>query len=108
GGNTPMTDAVGKRLRRLREKKGVSLRALAAKGGVPASSIIAVGQGTRAGGRLSLEAGKKVAFAVGVRLEYLSGMHEELAQADEAPPAPQPTKRRRAKRTQSEPEEPAA
>ena len=85
-----MTDAVGKRIRRLREKQGLTLRALAAKAGVPTSSINAVEQGTRTGARLSLETGKKLALALGVTLDYLSGMHEELGQADaDATPPPQ-------------------
>ena len=84
-----MTDAVGKRIRRLREKQGLTLRALATKAGVPTSSINAVEQGTRAGARLSLETGKKLALAFGVTLDYLSGMHEELGQADEDAPAPE-------------------
>ncbi len=84
-----MTDAVGKRIRRLREKQGLTLRALATKARVPTSSINAVEQGTRAGARLSLETGKKLALAFGVTLDYLSGMHEELGQADEDAPAPE-------------------
>ena len=90
-----MTDAVGKRIRRLREKHGLTLRALAAKAGVPTSSINAAEQGTRTGARLSLETGKKLALALGVTLDYLSGMHEELGQADEDAPPPQPAKRQR-------------
>jgi transcriptional regulator with XRE-family HTH domain len=93
-----MPDAVGKRIRRLREKHGLTLRALAAKAGVPTSSINAVEQGTRAGARLSLETGKKLALALGVTLDYLSGMHEELGQADEAAPPPQPTQRQRTRK----------
>jgi transcriptional regulator with XRE-family HTH domain len=88
-----MTDAVGKRIRRLRERQRLTLRALAAKAGVPTSSINAVEQGTRAGARLSLETGKKLALALGVTLDYLSGMHEALGQADEDAPPPQPTRR---------------
>ena len=90
-----MTDAVGKRIRRLREKHGLTLRALAAKAGVPTSSINAVEQGTRTGARLSLETGKKLALALGVTLDYLSGMHEEMEQADEDAPPAQPATRQR-------------
>ena len=90
-----MPDAVGKRIRRLREKHGLTLRALAAKAGVPTSSINAVEQGTRAGARLSLETGKKLALALGVTLDYLSGMHEEMEQADEDVRSAQPTTRQR-------------
>jgi len=82
-----MPDAVGKRIRRLREKHGLTLRALAAKAGVPTSSINAVEQGTRAGARLSLETGKKLALALGVTLDYLSGMHEALGRDEEESPA---------------------
>ena len=72
-----MTDAVGTRIRRLREKHGLTLRALATRAGVPASSISAVEQGTRAGARLSLATGKKLALALGVTLDYLAGMYEQ-------------------------------
>ena len=90
-----MTDAVGKRIRRLRQKHGLTLRALAAKAGVPTSSINAVEQGTRTGARLSLETGKKLALALGVTLDYLSGMHEELGRDEEESPAETPGKHRR-------------
>ena len=90
-----MTDAVGKRIRRLREKHGLTLRALAAKAGVPTSSINAVEQGTRTGARLSLETGKKLALALGVTLDYLSGMHEELGRDDEDSTPEPPAKRQR-------------
>jgi transcriptional regulator with XRE-family HTH domain len=90
-----MPDAVGKRIRRLREKHGLTLRALAAKAGVPTSSINAVEQGTRAGARLSLETGKKLALALGVTLDYLSGMHEALGRDDEESSAETTGKHRR-------------
>jgi transcriptional regulator with XRE-family HTH domain len=100
-----MPDAVGKRIRRLRDKHGLTLRALAAKAGVPTSSINAVEQGTRAGARLSLETGKKLALALGVTLDYLSGMHEELGRDDEdSAPAPTIPQKRRAKATAGEQE----
>ena len=88
-----MTDAVGQRIRRLRGQQGLSLRTLAAKAGVATSSINAVERGTRTGARLSLETGKKLARALGVTLDYLSGMHEEMEQADEHAPAAEPTQR---------------
>jgi len=95
-----MTDAVGRRIRRLREKHGLTLRALAAKAGVPTSSINAVEQGTRTGARLSLGTGKKLALALSVTLDYLSGMHEELGRDDEdsapEPPAQRPRTRKAA------------
>ena len=90
-----MTDAVGKRIRRLRERQGLSLRALATKAGVPTSSINAVEKGTRAGARLSLETGKKLALALGVTLDYLSGMHEALGRDDEESTREPPAKRQR-------------
>jgi len=75
------------------------LRALAAKAGVPTSSINAVEQGTRTGARLSLETGKKLALALGVTLDYLSGMHEELGRDDEDS-TPEPTaKHQRTRKT---------
>jgi len=47
---------------------------------------------------LSLETGKKLALALGVTLDYLSGMHEEMEQADEDAPPPQPTTRQRTRK----------
>ena len=43
--------------------------------------------GTRTGARLGLETGKKLALALGVTLDYLSEMHEELKQADAETPS---------------------
>src|SRR5215831_20646948 len=93
-----MTDAVGKRIRRLRERQGLTLRALATKARVPTSSINAVEQGTRTGARLSLETGKKLAHALGVTLDYLSGMHEELGRDDEDSPPESTAKRPRSRK----------
>jgi len=50
------------------------------------------------GARLSLETGKKLALALGVTLDYLSGMHEELEQADAATPSQPHTKRQRTRK----------
>jgi len=95
-----MTDAVGRRIRRLREKQGLTLRALATKAGVPTSSINAVEMGTRTGARLSLETGKRLALALGVTLDYLAGVYEALARDDETEDAtaPPPAKRPRTRK----------
>jgi hypothetical protein len=47
---------------------------------------------------LSLETGKKLALALGVTLDYLSGMHEELERDDEDSTPEPPVKRQRTRK----------
>ena len=70
-------DTVGQRIRDLRERRGLSLRVLAKTAGVTKSAIHAVETGARRGKRLTLETGMKLARALGVSLDYLTGMYDK-------------------------------
>ena len=84
-----MQDAVGIRLKQLREQRGMSLRHLVQVAGVSASSLSAVERGARAGERFSISTGRKLAQALGVTLDALAQTDEARAAAHtvaEAPP----------------------
>jgi len=78
-----MPDAIGRRIKRLREQRGLTLRALAAQAKVAVSSIAAVEVGTRSGDRLSAQTCRRLARALGVTVDYLIGVYED--EDDEAP-----------------------
>jgi transcriptional regulator with XRE-family HTH domain len=90
-------DTIGKRLKRFRELRGLTIRALAIQAGVPQSTISQVEAGHRAGAGLRLDTAKRISWALGVGLEALAGpYHEEEADTPSSPaPPPQPTKRQR-------------
>jgi transcriptional regulator with XRE-family HTH domain len=72
-----MIDRIGKRLKRLRQTRGLTLRQLASMARVPQSTLSAVETGSRGGGNLTLETGKRLARALGVTMDYLAGMYED-------------------------------
>jgi transcriptional regulator with XRE-family HTH domain len=72
-----MADSIANRIKRLRHEQGLSLRALAAKAGVPKTSISGVEVGTRSGENLTAATCRKLARAFGVTLDYLIGVHGE-------------------------------
>ena len=88
-------DNIGKRLRLLREKRGLTIRALAIQAGVPQSTISMVEAGVRPGGGLRLDTAKRLSWALGVGLEALAGSYQE-EELDTArfPTPPQPTRQR--------------
>jgi transcriptional regulator with XRE-family HTH domain len=92
-------DPIGKRLKRLRELRGLTIRALAIQAGVPQSTISQVEAGQRAGAGLRLDTAKRISWALGVGLEALAGpYHEEEADTPNSPTPsapPQPAKRPR-------------
>jgi transcriptional regulator with XRE-family HTH domain len=96
-------DAIGKRLKRSRELRGLTIRALALQAGVPQSTISQVEAGHRPGAGLSLDTAKRISWALGIGLEALAGpYHEEEPEVPNAPdPAPQPTTRRRPRKAAS-------
>jgi transcriptional regulator with XRE-family HTH domain len=93
-------DAIGKRLKRSRELRGLTIRALALQAGVPQSTISQVEAGHRPGAGLRLDTAKRISWALGIGLEALAGpYHEEEPEVPNAPdPAPQPTKRQRTRK----------
>jgi transcriptional regulator with XRE-family HTH domain len=70
-------DSIGKRLKALREKRSMTLRALAAKAGVPQSTLSMVEQGVRPGAGLRLETAKRICWALGVGIGELAGSIDE-------------------------------
>src|SRR6266851_557238 len=97
---------LGERIKRLRERRGWNQRELARRAQVDNAWIHRLENGERH--NISLDAAKRLATTLGVSLDVLAGMHEELGRDEEegtpaartdappaapAPPAPQ---RRRA------------
>jgi len=78
-------DSVGKRLKAFREKRDMTLRALAAKAGVPQSTLSMVENGTRPGDGLRLVTVKRLCWALGVGIgELAGGIDEEIDPAKAA------------------------
>ena len=71
-------DSIGKRLKELREKRGLSVRALAKRAGVPQSTLSLVESGKRDGAGLSLDTAKKLCWALGVGIGELAGIYEDV------------------------------
>ena len=70
-------DSIGKRLKALRARRGLSLRALAVQANVPQSTLSLVENGGRPGAGLSLETAKRLCWALGVGIGELAGpLHE--------------------------------
>ena len=87
--------AFGERLKRIREKRGWTLRELAERSGVPYETIYRCERGTHQEPRVSVAA--DLARALGVSLDGLAGLydHNDL---DDTDVAPQPKKRQRTRK----------
>ncbi len=68
-----LPDSIGKRLKELREKRRLTVRALSALSGVPQSTLSLVENGKRPGAGLSLDTAKKLCWALGVGIGELAG-----------------------------------
>jgi transcriptional regulator with XRE-family HTH domain len=66
-------DSIGKRLKSLREKRGLTVRALATMANVPQSTLSMVEAGIRPGAGLRLETAKRLCWALGVGIGELAG-----------------------------------
>ena len=91
-----MIDSIGERLKRLRKSRGLTLRQLAGLAHVPQSTLSSVETGARAGGKLTLETGKRLARALGISLDVIAGVYEEEdgeMDADATPPTRQRTRK---------------
>ena len=71
-----MIDSIGERLKHLRQSRGLTLRQLAGLAHVPQSTLSSVETGARAGGKLTLETGKRLARALGISLDVIAGVYE--------------------------------
>ena len=93
-------DNIGKRLKHLREMRGLTIRALAIQAGVPQSTISQVEAGHRHGAGLRLDTAKRLSWALGVGLEALAGPYheEDLSVPNVTVPPTQPAKRTRSRK----------
>ena len=77
-------DSIGKRLKLLRERRGLTIRALATLAAVPQSTISMVEAGIRPGIGLRLGTVKRICWALGVGIGELAGpIDEERVRGDE-------------------------
>jgi transcriptional regulator with XRE-family HTH domain len=67
----PEPTKFGERLKRLRERAGLTVYQLSARSGVPRASILGVERGTREG--LSTESSARIARALGITIDRLVG-----------------------------------
>jgi transcriptional regulator with XRE-family HTH domain len=89
-----MTDSIGERLKHLRQSRGLTLRQLAGLAHVPQSTLSSVETGARAGGKLSLETGKRLARALGISLDVIAGVYEDEDREGVVDATPQPAAKR--------------
>jgi transcriptional regulator with XRE-family HTH domain len=74
---------IGERVAQLRSKKHMRPTDLAKAAGVPLSTISMLEAGVRDGEGLSVKTAKKLARALGVTLDQLSGMYQDEESEDE-------------------------
>ena len=81
-----VSDSIGKRLKALREKRGLTIRALAILADVPQSTLSMVEAGIRPGEGLRLGTAKRICWALGVGIGELAGPIDEnrMEQADDS------------------------
>jgi len=77
----------GEKLIHLRKQKGWSQTELAKKAMVPTPTLNALEHGTRSGTGVAVGTAQKLARALGVTLDYLTGMYEENESLSECEPA---------------------
>jgi transcriptional regulator with XRE-family HTH domain len=70
-------DTVAKRLEKARVARGLSLKELARRSKVSQSTLSSVKTGHRQGRNLTLEAGRKLALALGISVDWLCGLWSE-------------------------------
>jgi XRE family transcriptional regulator, regulator of sulfur utilization len=70
-------DKVGRLVRTIRQRRGLSLQEFSRLSGVPQSTLSFLEIGTRQGRNLTLETGAKLARALGISLDVLAGVYEE-------------------------------
>ena len=70
-------DIVGKRLKRIRQRRGLTLRQLATRSGVALATLSWVENGRRQGANLTLETGRRLAETLGVTLDWIAGVYRK-------------------------------
>ena len=74
---------IGQRIKKMRDRKGLSLRQLSELSGVERGLISKLERGQRP--QVSLQVAMRIAKALGVTLDYLAGMYDD--ENDEQEPA---------------------
>jgi transcriptional regulator with XRE-family HTH domain len=77
-----MADVIGRRIKRLRQARGLSLRALGKLAAVPVSSINSVELGKRAGSGLTAKTCVRLARALGITVDALVRMDEDEEESE--------------------------
>jgi transcriptional regulator with XRE-family HTH domain len=80
-----MADITGERIRKLRERRGLTVRKLAEIAGVPVSTLSAVENGKREGQGLTLATARRIAQALGVTVDFLAGAYEGIDESEFEP-----------------------
>jgi len=71
---------MGQRIKRLRDRKGLSLRQLSELSGVERGLLSRIEHGQRP--QVSVQVAMRIARALGVTLDYLAGMYEDDEDAE--------------------------
>ena len=80
-------DIVGKRIRQLRKKRGLTQVQLADTAKLPQSQISQIESGVRQGGTIALDAARRIAFALRVSLDALAGVPTDDTESEIVPTA---------------------
>jgi transcriptional regulator with XRE-family HTH domain len=68
---------MGERIARMRQRRGMTPSELARRANIPLSTLSVIERGKRKGEGLTVATAKRIAEALGVSLDYLSGMYED-------------------------------
>ena len=76
-------DIVGRRLKRMRKKRGLGQKELAELADVQQSFISQIETGARRGSTIQLDAARRLAFVLGVSLDAFAGVAKEDEEAEQ-------------------------
>ena len=68
---------MGERIANMRQRRGMTPSELARRANIPLSTLSVIERGKRKGEGLTVATAKRIAEALGVSLDYLSGMYED-------------------------------
>jgi transcriptional regulator with XRE-family HTH domain len=68
---------MGERIAKMRQRRGMTPSELARRANIPLSTLSVIERGKRKGEGLTVATAKRIAEALGVSLDYLSGMYED-------------------------------
>jgi transcriptional regulator with XRE-family HTH domain len=78
-------DAIGERIKRLREARGMSQRQLSKATKLPQSLLSQIENGVRPGSGMRVDAARRIAFALGVSLDALVGTPVDESVSEHVP-----------------------